>query len=116
MLYEVITSQHKNTSRRQGSGKTVITSYSIHYTQLYEGIPGETIDYGPCAFMEAYDPRAVFSSIDEGAGGGVNPPEHHPRGPRFVRPGKFHLHISATFLHLFQGRNKGLLVKSYNFV
>ncbi|MDD3530538.1 MAG: YdiU family protein [Gallionellaceae bacterium] len=28
------------------------------------GIPGETIDYGPCAFMEAYDPRAVFSSID----------------------------------------------------
>jgi serine/tyrosine/threonine adenylyltransferase len=29
-------------------------------------ISGETIDYGPCAFMEAYDPRAVFSSIDEG--------------------------------------------------
>ncbi len=29
------------------------------------GIPGETIDYGPCAFMEAFDPRAVFSSIDE---------------------------------------------------
>lgn len=28
-------------------------------------IPGETIDYGPCAFMEAYDPRAVFSSIDD---------------------------------------------------
>mgnify|MGYP004702960539 CR=1 FL=1 len=28
------------------------------------GIPGETIDYGPCAFMEAYDPRTVFSSID----------------------------------------------------
>ena len=25
---------------------------------------GETIDYGPCAFMEAYDPAAVFSSID----------------------------------------------------
>lgn len=30
------------------------------------GIPGETIDYGPCAFMEAYNPGAVFSSIDEG--------------------------------------------------
>jgi uncharacterized protein YdiU (UPF0061 family) len=29
-------------------------------------IPGETIDYGPCAFMEAYDPRMVFSSIDQG--------------------------------------------------
>lgn len=27
-------------------------------------ISGETIDFGPCAFMEAYDPRAVFSSID----------------------------------------------------
>jgi protein adenylyltransferase len=27
-------------------------------------ISGETIDYGPCAFLEAYDPKAVFSSID----------------------------------------------------
>ena len=27
-------------------------------------ISGETIDYGPCAFMEAFDPRCVFSSID----------------------------------------------------
>jgi serine/tyrosine/threonine adenylyltransferase len=27
-------------------------------------ISGETIDYGPCAFMEAYDPAQVFSSID----------------------------------------------------
>ena len=29
-------------------------------------ISGETIDYGPCAFMEAYDPQTVFSSIDHG--------------------------------------------------
>jgi uncharacterized protein YdiU (UPF0061 family) len=29
-------------------------------------IAGETIDYGPCAFMEAFDPHAVFSSIDHG--------------------------------------------------
>jgi uncharacterized protein YdiU (UPF0061 family) len=29
-------------------------------------ISGETIDYGPCAFMDAYNPAAVFSSIDEG--------------------------------------------------
>jgi uncharacterized protein YdiU (UPF0061 family) len=29
-------------------------------------ISGETIDYGPCAFMEAYDPAKVFSSIDRG--------------------------------------------------
>lgn len=27
-------------------------------------ICGETIDYGPCAFMNRYDPRTVFSSID----------------------------------------------------
>ncbi|HEX4344886.1 MAG TPA: YdiU family protein [Solirubrobacteraceae bacterium] len=29
-------------------------------------ISGETIDYGPCAFVDAYDPAAVFSSIDHG--------------------------------------------------
>ncbi|PMR72865.1 protein adenylyltransferase SelO [Billgrantia endophytica] len=29
-------------------------------------VSGETIDYGPCAFMETYDPKTVFSSIDEG--------------------------------------------------
>jgi len=28
-------------------------------------ISGETIDYGPCAFMDHYDPAMVFSSIDE---------------------------------------------------
>lgn len=27
-------------------------------------ISGETIDYGPCAFMDRYDPNTVFSSID----------------------------------------------------
>ena len=27
-------------------------------------ISGETIDYGPCAFMDHYDPATVFSSID----------------------------------------------------
>ena len=27
-------------------------------------ISGETIDYGPCAFMDVYDPKTVFSSID----------------------------------------------------
>ena len=29
-------------------------------------ISGETIDYGPCAFMDAFDPDTVFSSIDYG--------------------------------------------------
>lgn len=27
-------------------------------------VAGETIDYGPCAFLDAYDPRTTFSSID----------------------------------------------------
>ena len=27
-------------------------------------VSGETIDYGPCAFIDSYDPAAVFSSID----------------------------------------------------
>jgi len=29
-------------------------------------LSGETIDYGPCAFMDAYDPATAFSSIDRG--------------------------------------------------
>jgi len=29
-------------------------------------VAGETIDYGPCAFMDTYDPATVFSSIDQG--------------------------------------------------
>nr|WP_246638059.1 YdiU family protein [Halomonas neptunia] len=29
-------------------------------------IAGETIDYGPCAFMEQFNPQKVFSSIDQG--------------------------------------------------
>lgn len=29
-------------------------------------LSGETIDYGPCAFIDGYDPGAVFSSIDHG--------------------------------------------------
>ncbi|MEM8784188.1 MAG: YdiU family protein [Planctomycetota bacterium] len=28
-------------------------------------IAGQTLDYGPCAFLDAYDPAAVFSSIDQ---------------------------------------------------
>ena len=28
-------------------------------------LSGETIDYGPCAFVDEYDPNAVFSSIDQ---------------------------------------------------
>src|SRR6202034_3525617 len=28
-------------------------------------LSGETIDFGPCAFIDAYDPAALFSAIDE---------------------------------------------------
>lgn len=28
-------------------------------------VSGETIDYGPCAFLDGYDPKKVFSSIDQ---------------------------------------------------
>ena len=37
-------------------------------------IAGETIDYGPCAFMDAYDPAKVFSSIDQPAASLRNQP------------------------------------------
>lgn len=30
-------------------------------------VSGETIDFGPCAFLDGYDPAAVFSSIDTGS-------------------------------------------------
>ena len=30
-------------------------------------LSGETIDYGPCAFMDNFDPRQVYSAIDRGA-------------------------------------------------
>ena len=39
-------------------------------------ISGETIDYGPCAFMDVYNPETVFSSID-----------HHGRYAYFNQPG-----------------------------
>ena len=38
-------------------------------------ISGETIDYGPCAFMDTYNPKTVFSSID-----------HHGRYAYFNQP------------------------------
>jgi uncharacterized protein YdiU (UPF0061 family) len=28
-------------------------------------LSGETIDFGPCAFMDSYDPATAFSAIDE---------------------------------------------------
>ena len=39
----------------------------VHGVMNTDNMPlsGETIDFGPCAFMDAYDPRTVFSSIDQ---------------------------------------------------
>ena len=51
-------------------------------------ISGETIDYGPCAFMEAYDPATVFSSIDQwGRYAYGNQPRRRAVEPRPVRRG-----------------------------
>ena len=46
-------------------------------------ISGETIDYGPCAFMDAFDPATVFSSIDHWRPLRLR----QPAGDRRVEPG-----------------------------
>ena len=49
-------------------------------------VSGETIDYGPCAFMNAYHPDTVFSSIDRGGryAYGNQPPIAHWNLARFA--------------------------------
>lgn len=47
-------------------------------------ISGETIDYGPCAFMEAFDPEQVFSSIDANGRYGYGN-QHHAMHWNLVR-------------------------------
>lgn len=49
-------------------------------------ISGETIDYGPCAFMNTFDPNTVFSSIDTGGRYkyGNQPPIAHWNLTRFA--------------------------------
>ncbi len=60
-------------------------------------ISGETIDYGPCAFMDNYDPETVFSSID-----------HHGRYAYFNQPGiaKWNLARFAETLLPLINKNK----------
>ena len=51
-------------------------------------ISGETIDYGPCAFMDAFDPATVFSSIDHGGRYAYgNQPAHRAVEPGAARRG-----------------------------
>lgn len=61
MLGAVIEAQAQLIARWQGLG-------FIHGVMNTDNmlLCGETIDYGPCAFMESYDPATVFSSIDHG--------------------------------------------------
>ncbi|UZP04765.1 YdiU family protein [Clostridium botulinum] len=59
LLNEVIESQAKLISKWQLVGFVHGVMNTDNVT-----ISGETIDYGPCAFMDVYDPDTVFSSID----------------------------------------------------
>lgn len=61
LLEEVINRQSKLISKWQLVG-------FIHGVMNTDNmaISGETIDYGPCAFMDIYNPETVFSSIDRG--------------------------------------------------
>jgi len=61
LLEAVIEAQAKLVARWMGLG-------FIHGVMNTDNtaISGETIDYGPCAFMDAYHPATVFSSIDHG--------------------------------------------------
>lgn len=60
LLEQVITAQAQLVARWLGLG-------FIHGVMNTDNtaISGETIDYGPCAFLDEYDPGKVFSSIDE---------------------------------------------------
>lgn len=59
LLKEIIRSQAKLIAKWQLVG-------FIHGVMNTDNmaLSGETIDYGPCAFMDSYDPKTVFSSID----------------------------------------------------
>ena len=66
-------------------------------------ISGETIDYGPCAFMDAYDPETVFSSID-----------HNGRYAYFNQPGitKWNLlRFAETLLPLIDNNEEDKAIK-----
>jgi len=61
MLYHVIEHQASLIARWQSVG-------FIHGVMNTDNmlLSGETVDYGPCAFMDSFDPNAVYSSIDYG--------------------------------------------------
>jgi uncharacterized protein YdiU (UPF0061 family) len=64
-------------------------------------VSGETIDYGPCAFLDAYDPATVFSSIDE-----------HGRYAYANQPGIAHWNLARlaeSLLPLFPGEGDAVI-------
>ena len=61
LLRAVVAAQAETVARWMGLGFVHGVMNTDNMT-----VSGETIDYGPCAFMDAYDPRAVYSAIDSG--------------------------------------------------
>jgi uncharacterized protein YdiU (UPF0061 family) len=61
LLESVLTAQARLIARWLGVGFVHGVMNTDNVT-----ISGETIDFGPCAFLDEYDPRKTFSSIDEG--------------------------------------------------
>jgi uncharacterized protein YdiU (UPF0061 family) len=67
-------------------------------------VSGETIDYGPCAFLDAYDPATVFSSIDE-----------HGRYAYANQPGIAHWNLARlaeSLLPLFPGEGEAVIERA----
>ncbi|MFM7136086.1 MAG: protein adenylyltransferase SelO, partial [Planctomycetota bacterium] len=67
-------------------------------------VSGETIDYGPCAFLDAYDPATVFSSIDE-----------HGRYAYANQPAIAHWNLARlaeSLLPLFPGEGDGVVERA----
>lgn len=67
-------------------------------------VSGETIDYGPCAFLDAYDPATVFSSIDE-----------HGRYAYANQPGIAHWNLARlaeSLLPLFPGEGDAVVERA----
>ncbi len=61
LLRAVVAAQAETVARWMGLGFVHGVMNTDNMT-----VSGETIDYGPCAFMDAYNPRAVYSAIDSG--------------------------------------------------
>ncbi len=75
-------SSGSSTRRRDLVAQVCSTSAFVHGVMNTDNtsVSGETIDYGPCAFLDDYDPERTFSSIDHG---GRYAFSHQPRIARW---------------------------------